>query len=173
MRMNGFGMAAIAALAIGVGLPAQAAEGPQPGCYAREYSPAHLKANPAQIVEAIALEISLSPDQSSVWAALSARFADQGRVKGGPSAGETMTQSLNCFDSDGRLGCAVDCDGGFFQVLSQDAKALTFRTEWLWVGDTEGCGGAEDLAEVKGQPTLYKLFKVDDATCAALFPPEP
>ena len=143
-----------------------AEEGPDPGCYMRDYPADHLAAHPAQVVDRIAMQVyhdELGNTLAHMWVG----FAEQGHVAGTRFAGQTLYQFLLCFDHQGQAGCAVECDGGSFRVTKENAKGLTLRTDFLLVGDTEDCGGAVDLAEIPGQPVSYRLNRVDPAICAA------
>ncbi len=159
-----------AALALALGLtmaPTAQAEGPATGCFARDYSDAHLAGAPQQVVDQIALRI-YRQDGGALVAALRVLTADQGHVKQWGLGGQRFDQFLLCgADSDGAY-CSVECDGGSMDIIRQDAGGLTFRTRYLMVGDTGGCGGAVDLAEVPGQDVAYRLDRVADSACAGM-----
>lgn len=145
--------------------PALAEVALREGCYIRDYSDAHLAAHPDQVVDWIRVRISHNAQYGDTYAGLDVLFADQGHVAGTDIAGQVLDQGLVCFEDGGGVGCAVDCDGGSFRVLKNDAKTLMFKTSTLWVGDTEGCGGAANIAEVMGQEVTYLLHRTDDAYC--------
>ncbi len=148
-------------------LPAAAA-GPEPGCWVRNYSPSHLARNPAQIVASITLKVQQVPGLRDRHATLAATFADQGRVAGGPYAGQMLVQQLTCWQDGPLKGCSVECDGGSFVVTRENAASLTIETDYLMIGDTEGCGGVEDLAESTGRPVKYRLDRADASLCGRL-----
>ena len=150
-------------VAIGLAMPAWA-EAPL-GCFTRTYSDAHLAKNPDQIVRSMQLRIHRDPNFGDVIADLGVEFANQGRVKGTKSAGAFMDQILICWDDGGRFGCSVECDGGWFTVSRQTSDSITIATDGLWVGDVEGCGGAETIEEIAGQTVKYKLLASDIAAC--------
>lgn len=156
----------ISALALATAV--QAADGPPLGCYQRAYSAEHLAANPAQIVDEISLKIHIQAIYGEIIGDMRVWFADQGRVAGTVNAGRVLDQFLICWGDETRSGCSVECDGGSFQVTKADPNGLTFETDYLLVGETEDCGGAEDLAEILGQPVKYRLNRVDDAVCDGL-----
>ena len=144
-------------------LPAGAVEISK-GCFERNYSAAHLAKQPAQIVEAIRLWIYVNDYQETI-ADMTVQFGDRGRIRGTASAGQIMQQSLFCWQDSAAVGCSVECDGGWFNVTRDTGDVLTFRTEGLVVGDSEGCGGAESLAEVIGTPVSYRLTRGEDVCC--------
>lgn len=146
---------------------AAAQEMPQEGCYARTYDAAHLAAHPDQVVAAMRMRVAVEDDLR--FAAMTVTFADQGHAGRNGFGGRTLRQWVDCReDGRGRPFCGVECDGGWFIVTRQDAVGLTFRTDSLMVGDTEGCGGAVDLAEFPGQAVFYRLNRVDDAVCEGM-----
>ncbi len=137
------------------------------GCYAREYSDTHLVSQPNQVVAAIWL--NFYHQQGNDFAALSVVTSEQGHAAKSGLGNQFFDQFLICSDP-GRSGsdravCAVECDGGSFWIKAFDGKVLDIRTQYLMAGDTEGCGGAINLAEKPGQPVTYRLYRVDDAQC--------
>ncbi|MEP2533400.1 hypothetical protein [Shimia sp.] len=140
--------------------------GPDAGCYQRAYTPQHLAKYPAQIVERITMDVhrDINGDKvASLWVDL----ASQGHVGRTKFAGQRVSQFLFCYDQQGQSFCGVECDGGGFVVTKQSGTSLTFRTDYLMVGDTDECGGAVDLAEVQGQDVSYRLDRVNASICAA------
>ncbi len=162
---------------------AQAGAQPTPGCYHRAYDAAHLAAHPDQVVETIWLNAFVADGSEGmneipgeVLAGLSVVLADQGHVARTPApddgfpdgfGGETMDQVFFCRD-DG-LTCRAFCGEGpgpeGFNVIADDGKTLTIRTDALMVGMGQACGGFTDIAEVPGQPVTFVLDRVDDAVC--------
>ncbi|TCL09930.1 hypothetical protein BXY66_1997 [Shimia isoporae] len=146
------------------------AEGPDAGCYARDYSAAHLAKHPKQVVDDVVLWI-YEDELGNKLADMDVTFAKQGHVAASMFAGQTLNQFLLCFDSRGRAGCAVECDGGAFVVVKDTPEAMTIETEFLLVGDTEECGGAVDMAEVPGKAVRYRLNRVAASQCEGLGQP--
>lgn len=142
------------------------AEGPPEGCYVRDYSDAHLAGQPAQVVDWMQLWIYSDENQNKL-ANMLVGFTKQGHVAGTQHAGQVLDQFLLCFDSGGRTGCTVECDGGNFFVTRDSGDAMTVETHYLMVGETDSCGGAVDLAEQPGKPVKYKLFRADAKHCEA------
>ena len=157
----GFGLGA-AALVLGVG--AATAGGPVPGCYARDYSDAHLAANPDQVVDRIVLRVRADAGAGTV-ADLWVITARQGHVLKSGQGGRRFTQFLYCRDESRGPVCAVECDGGSFTVTAQGPDGLSFSTDYLLVGEGEGCGGAVDLAERPGRAVTYRLDRVAWSVC--------
>ncbi|MCH2066371.1 hypothetical protein [Shimia sp.] len=142
------------------------AEGPPEGCYVRDYTDAHLAGQPAQVVDWMQLWIYSDENQNKL-ANMLVGFTNQGHVAGTQHAGQVLDQFLLCFDSGGRKGCTVECDGGNFFVTRDSGDAMTIETSYLMVGETDSCGGAVDLAEVPGKAVKYKLFRADAQRCEA------
>lgn len=132
------------------------------GCYTRHYSASHLEDHPAQIVANIWLRFGVDEAYDQPFAELGATMTD----------GAYLTQWLVCDQEGGAPRCAVECDGGSFVVSRDTFESIDIRTDYLLVGDGEGCGGMADLAE-KGATTTYRLFKSPPNGCpggAALDP---
>jgi len=149
---------------------ASAQEGPPLGCYAREYSQAHLQAHPKQVARSLTMKIhdQTHGEFTNRFAYLVVDFANRGHVKRDGHGAQRLDQSLICWENgEGLTGCSVECDGGSFSVTRETDSAMTIATQTLWMGDTEGCGGAIDLAEVPGRTVKYRLNKVDMTVCLA------
>lgn len=159
-----------AAFAAWVAVPAAGQPLFDPGCFARDYSPEHLASQADQIVDEIVLQFSHDPKYDTTFAHLSVVLANQGHVAGSALAGQVVDQSLICWVNDAIAGCSVECDGGSFEVTRNDGETLEFRTDYLLIGDIEGCGGATDLSEGPGRPTTYRLMRVANATCDERIP---
>ncbi len=142
------------------------ADGPDAGCYVRDYSDAHLAGQPAQVVDWMQLWIYQDDNQNKL-ANMLVGFSNQGHVASTKHAGQVLDQFLLCFDYDGRQGCTVECDGGNFFVTRETGDAMTIETDYLMVGETDSCGGAVDLAEVPGKAVRYKLNRVVASQCDA------
>ncbi len=156
-----------AVLGFSVGQGALAQSGPQPGCFSRTYTADHLKSQPNQVVEAMRLKIY---DQGGArYANMRVLFANQGHVRRNGQGAQVLDQFLFCFDdSDGTPTCAVECDGGSFRITRQDKSGLTFQTKYLIMGETEGCGGLIDLAEIPGRAVKYRLNRVEPQVCEGM-----
>jgi len=143
------------------------AGGPRSGCYQRDYTQAHLSSHPDQIVDQITLLIR-KDDYGETVASMRVLTANQGHVALSGHGNQLFDQFLICWADGARTGCSVECDGGRFEVTRDTGKALTFRTRNLWVGNTDECGGAIDLAERPGQPVSYRLNKVGASACSGM-----
>ncbi|MDU8929993.1 hypothetical protein RXV86_21620 [Alisedimentitalea sp. MJ-SS2] len=161
-------------------LTAPAIAEPTLGCFARDYSDAHLAAHPDQIVDRIWLEFFKYPpevfDGDDPYASVRTLTANQGHVARDGFGGQVFDGGMFCYPDQRRGGdawnCSVDCDGGWFQIIRDDGEVLELRTRYVMVGDTETCGGAIDLAERPQQFVTYRLNRVDDAVCDAVWPDE-
>lgn len=145
-----------------------AAQSAPEGCFARDYSAAHLAAQPDQVVDCITVNFAPSDhDDTQTIAVIRVLMANQGHAArngiGGMILGEAAT---NWADP---LTFGIDCDGGTLEVTRQDGDMIEFRTQYLRVS-TEGCSGdsvAGDLAEHHGEWTTYRLFSADPSFCEA------
>ena len=136
------------------------------GCFTRTYSDDHLAKNPAQIVRSMQVNITKDDgDAGQVFADMGVEFANQGRIAGRKTAGRFMDQFLICSDETRGFSCFVECDGGSFTVTRMTADSITIETSGLWVGNVDGCGGMEDIAEVPGQKMKYLLRVSDPLAC--------
>ncbi|MCK4713676.1 MAG: hypothetical protein KAT26_12440 [Marinosulfonomonas sp.] len=165
MRNTTYIKTLLAALAIAMPLQAQSA--PPQGCFTRDYSDAHLAANPDQVVEQISLKFSRQAEERI--AEMRVLTANQGHVRQSGHGGQVFEQFLYCFDgmiTDGIWACGVECDGGRMEIIRDDGKILEFRTKYLMVGETEECGGAIDLAETENVLVVYRLQRVADSQCS-------
>lgn len=140
------------------------AGGPDAGCYARSYSPAHLAKTPSQVVERMVMEVRRQGG-GDVVAEMWVLLARQGHALKSGHGGQALHQVLTCWTEAAVPVCGVECDGGLFAVTRQDGQGLTLRTDRLMVGDTDGCGGTVDLAEVPGQAVSYRLNRVAQSVC--------
>ncbi len=77
--------------------------------------------------------------------------------------GTAMYNGFTC--APGSQHCGSECWGGF-EVIAETAQSVTIRTDGLWVGRGQDCGGYDDITEVEGQPVSFKLFRAADAACA-------
>lgn len=153
-----------ATLGLGLASPGFAETKITQGCFERDYSDAHLAGQPKQVVKWIRVHVHEDSYGDTV-VDMNVEFARQGHVLASGHAGAVLDQTLHCWDSNGEIGCSVDCDGGSFIVTGDDGNFLTLRTDYLMVGETESCGGAVDLAETQGKPVSYRLNRVEDAAC--------
>lgn len=137
------------------------------GCYHRDYSDAHLAKHPEQVVDWMTMIVERDGQGNSVARMLVAA-ANQGHARRAGLGNRLFRQWLFCWDENGRATCGVECDGGTFTVTRDTGNSLTFRTDYLVVGETEECGGVLDLAEIPGKPVKYRLDLVSDSTCDGL-----
>lgn len=152
--------------------------GPQHGCYARDYTDAHLANHPDQIVDRMVIYAGPAwytrsqggDDERPTWMKLALWTADQGHVRENGQGGQRFDQALVCGENEkGHLYCAVECDGGSMNFQRDDGDVLQFETSYLIVGKTDSCGGVVDLAEYVGQLVSYRLERVPDTVCTQTF----
>lgn len=168
--------AALAALLLAAAVPAWAT--PPNGCFARDYSPEHLAAHPEQVVAAISIEFhpgtledGLNAGPGSTVAVLDVTLANQGHVTtesapedGFPDGfgGERMYNAFVC--EAGSDHCGSPCWGGF-DITASSPDGITIRTDGLWVGMGQDCGGFTDLTERPGEPVSYALTRAPASAC--------
>ena len=155
-------------LALAMAIPLQAQSGPAQSCYARDYSAKHLAGQPKQVVDRI--NILFSEVGDDLFATMSVLTANQGHVRKSGNGGQWFKQYLLCYQNNNTKSgwsCDVDCNGGTMAITRNDGKILEFRTNFLLIGGAEACGGPVDLAEVKGTPVTYRLYRVADSECGA------
>lgn len=149
------------------------------GCYARDYSAAHLAKNPGQTVASIVVQLDdtapgggfigsgivralMAPTKSTRAAGTAGWWFDNYVVCEVPGPGFSTSQS---WARDDRLTCFAECDGGFFQVLGVDGAELLIRTHYLALpGD--GCEGLAELGDESAHYTTYKLYAAPASACA-------
>ncbi|SMX47577.1 hypothetical protein MAA8898_03694 [Maliponia aquimaris] len=138
------------------------------GCYQRIYSDQHLRDNPDQVVWQMRLKVGNGLAAGEREAVMEVIAANQGHARRDDNNGRVFTQGLICLDDAGTARCQVECDGGGFEVTRQDGDGLTFATDYLMVGEGDGCGGVMDLAEKVGVTVKYRLNRVGDAVCSGM-----
>ncbi|MCB1405014.1 MAG: hypothetical protein KDK01_01825 [Rhodobacteraceae bacterium] len=134
------------------------------GCFVREYSRAHMAQQPRQVTDLVALWIA--PGGAAF--AILARMANQGHARNSGLAGLGMREEGFCPTA---RRCVVYCDGGGFDITRVASDSITISTRHLRVTGGESCSGSarvSNLAEVSGQPTLYRLDRRPNAVCGAL-----
>ncbi len=152
-------------VALALAAPAMAQDLPQ-GCFARDYSADHLKKNPRQNVASLRLNFLKGTEMSGGAPTLEVivRLADQGRARAEGMGGAMLTQTAYCFEDGGKWTCGVECDGGIMEIGRIKGDTLDVQTNNFWVGNTDECGGAFDLAEGNGT-TTYRLQKAAASAC--------
>jgi len=138
------------------------------GCFSRVYDAQHLAAQPAQVVEAMWLNIYQDPDsgaEPSFW--IGALLANQGHAGRDGYGGQIFSESGYCQDA---AHCFVYCDGGGFALTRAEGDMIEITTSHMRVVSGSDCaadeGQATTLAEVPGEPTTYRLFRSEDHICA-------
>lgn len=139
------------------------------GCYARNYSEAHLAENPVQVVASIRVKIGVDERYGTLSGVMDVIAADREDPNSLENAENTLIQYLHCNEYNGVVKCSAECDSGLMTILRKDDKALSFTTKGLIMSrGGEGCSFALDLAERKGEATTYSLDRAVDAACEGL-----
>jgi len=156
-------LAGLAALALAA--PVMAQDLPL-GCYSRDYSADHLKQNPAQNVASLRLNFLRATEETGGAPVMEVmvRLADQGRARAEGMGGMMLTQTAYCFNEGKGWICGVECDGGIMEIGRMSGDMLDVKTSNFWVGNTDECGGAFDLAEGRGT-TTYRVKKAAASAC--------
>lgn len=139
------------------------------GCYTRHYSADHLAEHPAQVVANLWVAFERDAETDARSARMGVTTASGGHVAGTDQADAFFPQWLVCDASEDPFWCAVECDGGMFEVVRDTFESVDIRTEYLTVGTRGSCGGAVDIAEATGTgaPTTYRLFRSPPDGCQA------
>ena len=153
-----------ALLPLVISSPLAAQDLPQ-GCFARDYDATHLAAHPDQVVAALRLLFEPPDRFGDTWVLVAATLADQGRAAERGLGGQTLDQFARCDHYNSGPGCAIDCDGGSFELTAMSAGRIEISLIGFPVGPSDSCGGAFNLAEVWGQATTYRLDAAVPATC--------
>ena len=134
-------------------------------CYTRTYSAEHLRQNPDQTVRQLAIRFTESNGEH--YASVRVLFRDTDRV---------YTEGLVCWQpkagehGNAFIGCAIECDGGYFTARHRGSDAILVETGFGFVV-SGGCGDDdEDLRWVKDRgasKTVFKLYETALATCPA------
>ena len=154
--------------------PAAMAENLPSGCFAREYSAEHLAAHPTQRVERIVLWTDVAtdgenPDEAVLvaWMAKNAYFAAGMRVDGWflCEGGECQNEgdaTKSCGQLQDRGGFIVT---GYQKGSGGKSDAVEITTQFLIMNSRGDCAVDASLTEVFGQPTTYRLLRVNEAVC--------
>lgn len=153
------------------------------GCFARDYSDAHLASNPQQSVRRMVLHGGPNDgaDGSPGFALLGidVEFAAQGIGVEDAVPGKAYGQFFRCYPGPeqrdgwaewietGKVLCHAECDGGTVQIARFDGDVLDLRTAGFTVELLEGesdCGGAWLTDEGTGT-VLFRLHRADPAIC--------
>lgn len=159
-----------------IGSPMLAQEHPT-GCYHRSYDTDHLAANPDQTVAALSVDFYTS-ESGLKLANIEALVAKTPGTINDELDGKTFSNVAICgvheahpMDADwvraGSIHCGIECDGGFFEVISVDAQTLVVRTDGLRLTSEDSCGGPFRMRDEGAGPTTYKLFAVPMDSCTS------
>lgn len=120
-------------------------------CFARTYDAAHLRAHPAQRVQAMALGVDYhrhQPDKTFPDGQRNYYFTLSATVKG---ERKQLVSSGECKTSGGRISCAMDCDGGGFGLEREPAGSVKLdMTTYGRLRMSRGCDDSEtDTLELR------------------------
>ncbi len=135
----------------------------KPACFVRQYSQAHLAANPKQTVRQIKIKLrQLKYEGASEPSPV---LGIQVRRKGERSV---WTNNIPCNASAGRVFCAVECDGGSVEIASRDkAGNLTIKNNGVILHG--GCGEQGRRIKLEGErggDDVFKLKQTYEQNCA-------
>ena len=146
--------------------PALADEAFPMGCYARDYSPAHLAAHPGQGVAALAINFSEDGDwPGESYFFVRARMSDQGQAARDGVQGMTLFEGGTCRHANG--DCFVDWDGGGFTLISRDGDTILIGTRGMRL-TLDGCDSdaISGLNETYDGETRYRLTAAPPEACS-------
>lgn len=137
------------------------------GCFARDYSQAHLASHPDQVVESMWLQIiDNSAEGLEPSFTITALMADQGHAGRDGLGGMVLSESGSCWNGQ---ECMVYCDGGGFAFTHIDPTHVEITTRHMRVVESDACEGGDQavatLAEQIDHPTTYRLFRKEDWVC--------
>ena len=142
---------------------------PEPGrniCYARVYSPEHLKKHPKQQVTEISFRLAYyrhEPDDFFPKGQRNYYFAMLAKQRG---SDRTLTAIGECGPGGDRISCGVECDGGGVTVTRRPGDKILISLGRIRM--SAGCdeGDAVDL-EAGEDDREFLLSRVEDADCPA------
>ncbi len=127
------------------------------GCYTRVYSTDHLAGQPDQVIWKLRLLVRNAGRDARIEAVA----ANQGHARRDGHMGKVLVQDLIC---DGAT-CRAECDAGRFTVTRRSGDALTFRLDYLLLGDTADCEAYFDMAEKPDTPVSYRVNRAPRSAC--------
>jgi len=133
------------------------------GCFVRDYSEDHLAQNPEQIVDRIS--ILFGPIDGLVLADVKVQMANQGHAAVNGYGGAYFSEVAGTFSE--ALTFAVDCDGGFFDVVHFDGDSIEIETSGFRLSP-DGCGdqgNVSNLLETGSSSTTYTLNRTELGAC--------
>ncbi len=133
--------------------------GPESACYTRSYSAAHLKSHPKQTVKNMRVNLFMNHETPNI------------KVEVVQTSGRKLTQWMACFDSNGKVICPVECDGGSMEIEGIEEGTLGLKNKGLIMSG--GCGedGEEIsvyLKSLKGGDDYFNLNSAPMASCKGM-----
>ena len=132
-------------------------------CYARQYSAEHLAKNPRQRV--VAIEINFQPANPDGVVNTAKRF-DLGIGVRKRGSAEWFTNSAYCSAENDRFECALEGDGGLFQLRPASGGRLRLESK----RDTMAFEGEDSFFEFGGRlsdDNVFLLSRADRRICDA------
>jgi hypothetical protein len=142
-------------------------------CFVRQYDAEHLARHPLQKVSAMKLLLTAEPEPDSDGPSYSFRLGVRYRNKAGvfDSSGGCSIGGMTAEpDSEIRLSCNVDCDGGDINVgLAKDSKATLIRLERIriWRNNKPDDNASDELV-AGADDKIFRLDRADLEECRSL-----
>jgi len=154
-RIRHLGAAVAVLFAALLAASAAAAQVPE-GCFARDYSPEHLAANPGQVVAKMRLSVYDGVADIAVI------LSDRPDLRAAGLAGGAEFAALDCQE----FGCVSICGDGYFRLDGQDASSITIEVwDLMTMGQGATCEARINLSERPGAPTRYRLDYLGPEPC--------
>jgi hypothetical protein len=138
-------------------------------CFAREYTRAHMRANPNQLLSAMAVLIENNRPSSERPGYIGAKVVGQrnGKLYG--------NQAWCQYKTGGSVSCAIDCDGGSFSLTSNGADVFFSVTKDYYFplygqGTTRESQDPRDSVSLRHEDKdnrVFKLFQTAIPDCEA------
>ena len=129
----------------------------QQSCFARHYDTEHLRKNPNQVINSIAIRFEgPATDKSNTgeWGDTTVFFN---------GSNTKYTQTLYCSSYGGSHYCGVECDGGRAEIKWKDRDTIYLTTDGFVVSG--GCDdAASDTRLVKDKTDGFTTFRLNRAS---------
>jgi hypothetical protein len=142
-------------------------------CFVRQYDAGHLSHHPLQKVSAMKLLVAAETAPEADGPTYSFRLGVRFRNKAGvyDSSGECAASDISTeTNTEARLRCAVDCDGGGIDIgLTKDFKATLIRLERIRIWRDNAPDDEASQALVAGaDDKIFRLDRADLEECRSL-----
>lgn len=132
-------------------------------CFGKSYSASHLasRAHRSQTVKDIKVKLSIDNTFGT-----SNMIEIMVKQKNAPA--KKLRQAMTCMESEGKVHCAVDCDGGSVEIAALEEGQLTIVNNGFILKG--GCGEEEDetvyLRNLRGGDDVFVLNEAPMSTCS-------